>query len=351
MPWFWEENDEEEEPYLRKILIDREIFEKALQRGKEEETEIGFYMVGLITNRIAYVYDVLEFPYLERTGASVASNPENLGTLFSAVPAGLEVVGLMHKHPEGIGPSYSSIDKKTFLKWSKTGEKGHLIFSGENIEAYTVKDGEVREIEFKVKDLKELSPLTLEFPMRMKLFVPAKSRVLDVTQTLEKEITSETLKRFSPVKFKGKKIMEEVGKKDTLDTVERKVLHVMSPNQEQFTYRFFVSTGETFGEVKKKILSTLSLPPHTEFYTEEARILDKTPITELTGRIIYPRESIREIIAHQISKERLKETIKGLTKQVEGIQSELEELKSEIHRVKGQKREQEGQRKEKEEKN
>lgn len=341
MPWFWGEKEGEKEPYLRKILIDRKIFEKALQRGKEEETEIGFYMVGLIKNRIAYVYDVLEFPYLERTGASVASNPENLGTLFTAIPSGLEVIGLMHKHPESIGSSYSSIDKKTFLKWSKTGEKAHLIFSGGDTQAYTVKDECVREIEFEAKNLKELSPLTLELPLMIKLFMPSKSRVLDITQTLEKEMTSETLKRFSPIKFKEKKIMERVRKEDGLEIVRRKVLRVMSPNQEQFTYRFFATAGETFGEVKKKILSTLSLPSHTEFYTEEARILDKTPITELTGRIIYPRESIREIISHQISKEKLKETLTELSKQVEEIKSELKELKSEIHHLKEKKKEKE----------
>lgn len=323
--------------------MDQKIVDKALQRGREEETEVGFYMIGLIRDREAFVYDILEFPYQEQTGASVVSNPENLGVLFNAVPTGLDVVGIMHKHPSGIGPSFSSIDEQTFQKWGES--KAHVIFSNETIKAFTVDGKEVNEIAFEARELPDLTSLTLNLPLRIKLFFPSNSKVLDIVQTLEKEITKETLKRLSPVKFKDKNIMERIEKNETLEMRKRNIVHVVSPNQKQFTYRFLVPAGTTFGEVREKVVSTLSLKQNVEFYTEEGRIHDKTPVSKLIGQKVYPRETLRDylsrivpqIISKRAGKSKeiatLKETINTLQDQIQDLEGELKEVKSKITNI------------------
>lgn len=336
LPWFWGGGKEKEKPYIRKVVMEDEILDKALRRGREETTEVAFYLIGLIKDRYALVYDILEFPYEERSGASVSSNPENLGMLFTAVPFGLEVIGIMHKHPSGIGPSFSSVDKRTFLKWDKNGGKAHLIFSDSDVRAFTVNEEEIVSIDFEVNSLEPLSSITLDLPMTVKLFFPAKSRVLDIVQVLEKELPSETLKRFSPVRFKEKGIMDRIERNKSMEMRKRVLVRVASPNQERFTYRFFTPEDTNFGTLKGKITSTLSLDPSTDFYTEEGRILEKTPVSKLTGKIIYPRTSIREIITQQVSnqleqrqeKTLLKDKIKQLSTSVTELKSEMEELKS-----------------------
>lgn len=341
VPWFLGGENEEEELYLQQVIMDSKILQKALRRGREEETEVGFYMIGLIKNRQAHVYDILEFPYLERSGASVVSNPEKKGSLFNSVPAGLEVIGIMHKHPSGMTPSFSSIDKRTFLEWSKSGTKAHIIFSDSDVRAYTVKGKKIREIGFKTEETEEISSLMLELPITIKLFYPTNSRILDLVQTLEKTIKTETLKRFSPVRFKKRQIMENISGDETLDMETRNIIHVASPNQTQFTYRFFATEGTTFHDLKGKIRSTLSLDEDSEFYTEAGRVLDKTPVSKLTGHVIYPRTHIRDLITQEVTKQMkeaeeavsLKEMVDQLAEEVHAIKSEIEALTAKLKKV------------------
>lgn len=285
-------NTEKEQSSLpiEKVLMEEQIFEKALQQGSNTDTEIGFYMIGLVRNRNAFVYDILEFPYMEQSCVSVISEPEKLGNLFNAVPAGLSVLGLFHKHPKETGTSYSSRDKQTFLKWSNHDHNVHIIFSNRKVQAYTVRKNKVYEITFKATSLPPLTATPLNISLQTNFYFPERSSVLDLLQQLEKELTSEIVKRYSPIRLKGKTLTDKVKKEEQLTLQRKNVVYVASPTQKSIAYQFFGGQHEQFRDIKGKIISTLSLEEDTQFLVENQEVSNDTSLSQLFGKILYPKK-------------------------------------------------------------
>ena len=143
-------------PGISKVVLPEELFHMAVRRGLETPTEVGFFMVGLVRKGVAYIYDLVEFDYEEKSHVLVRSGVERKLKLVGALPLGLRLIGNMHKHPGTPTPSW--IDREMFLKYaSGGGQHAFVIYTVRPVEAraYTVRDGRIVEVDCEIRELEE----------------------------------------------------------------------------------------------------------------------------------------------------------------------------------------------------
>ncbi len=311
------------------IIIDEKIYRHIIKQNKNKHLEAGYYMVGLFTDKIAYVYDVMEFPYIDRSGISVASDPSKLGKVFTALPLGLRIIGTMHKHPDKLGSKYSAIDEATYLRWSKRGIFIHVIFSkaGDDISAYIVDRGKIRKIPYIIKDLSEepLQKFTLSFSFDLDVYFHPKEPLLILLNTIERSIMAALAKRIFPIMVNDKKPNTQISKIPSISFRKKAVIRVLSHRQTYFSYEFVYPEKARFGDIKGEIIEILNLPDNTEFFTRDGAISDNTTLSELNGKTIFPSKTldmvIRNIVRNEIEimKADIAESINSLRENIRDI--------------------------------
>jgi len=303
-------------PSVDKVIMDTKAFEKAIRVGYETDTEVGFYMIGLIRNKEAIVYDLIEFPYSEKTPVSIASDPYKVARIFSIVPLGLSIIGIMHKHPDTIGSSYSSVDAETFLRWAGDGVHAHVIFAkgGKDVSAYTVANNEIVKIDFQVADslADKLRFSYVEITTRIPFFYHVEDTVASLLSRLEGGLPYAIMKEVTPVRVKNAKIFHKLADISRLE-FERRARFLVLIDEKGVGYEFIFPTDKRFGDVKKEIMEVLRLPGNVIFLCNNEVINDEISLEQINGKVIHTRkpleEFIRELILEEVKK--LKEELLG----------------------------------------
>ncbi len=310
--------------------MDKNLFAHIVKRGREEKEEIGFYLIGIRKNNNAYIYDAIEFPYSEKSEVLVASNPHKIGKIFASIPLGLRVIGTLHKHPDSIGSRYSSIDERTFKEWAKSGIYYHVIFShdGEDVSVYTVIDDKIEKGEFKVKDLtnERLESMTLSIPIEIRIYYHPEETLRDFLNRIERSILIWLAKRFLPLRVTDESLdlkMKEVG---IINIHSKSIFYIMTDRHNFFPYEFVYPSNLRFRDIKDEILEILKLDKSTEFFTLDGPIDDNTYISELNGKILYPRKTIHSVI-RDIVQEEIKAFLREARREIlDLIKKEIEKL-------------------------
>ena len=318
---------------IKRVVIDKEAFNRISPRILRSPEELGFYMVGLVAKNIAYVLDFIEFPYSEKSSAHVSSDPSRAGRIFAICPAGLRILGTLHTHPGGLGTYYSKIDARTWLSWAQAGVFVHCITSirGKDIvlAAYVVFNDKIVEIEHEFGDIKEKINMSLiTIPLSFYFFYHKDQSDIEIRSALEKALSREIQKAFIPVFFETKS--------GGFSLTKRVFIYVKLNPDAPFVYEFAFSPEEIFGNVKSVILETLNLPLDTVFYIGDTSIPDNTPVKDLAGQIITTKSTvISELkrIVKEIVKEIVMDTVKTiLSEELTNIKSSLRNFVREVIR-------------------
>ncbi len=104
--------------YLDKIfLFPRKLWRDIFSEIKRSSREKGFYLIGFnwVSKSRIIIYDAIEFNYTNASETYIESNPNQKVLLYLSLPAGLNLLGILHSHPFEKGtPRFSSIDMKNF---------------------------------------------------------------------------------------------------------------------------------------------------------------------------------------------------------------------------------------------
>ncbi len=316
-----------------RLIIDSTAFNYVVKRSKETKTEIGFYMIGIMRGNTGYVYDVVEFPYLDRSPVFVSSDPSKLGRILTALPLGLRIIGTLHKHPESLGPEYSSIDESTYRNWSSAGFFIHAIFSdnGGKIAAYAVIDDKIKKASVKIMDLsdKRLHSALIRIPLELRIFYQPNEKTLDLLNRMERSILVSVAKRILPLKIDNKSLEEEIGEEGSIRIKNKAVIYVFPERHNYFPYEFSYPTDLSFGDVKREIINLLGLNENTEFFTENGLVHESIKLSELNGKILYPARSIEKLI-EEIVKQEVKKQVLKLSMD---INTEIIDLEKKVHEL------------------
>jgi len=328
-----------------RIVIDTKAFETALKRGTKEEYEVGFYMIGLFKDNTAYVYDIIEFPYLKQDNLLISSDPAKLGKIFTALPLGLRIIGTLHKHPDSLGSKFSSIDAETFRQWSRDGIYIHVIFSreGKDLAAYMVIDDKIRKVDLEIRDLsnERLRSVVLTLPMEFRIYYHPKEKAIDLLNRIERSLILAVSKRLLPVQFIDSPLNSTIADMDVLKFKKKTVIYVVTDRQDFFYYELAYPSELRFGDIKEELISILNLNKDVEFYTQKGLIYDDTPLSELNGLVIYPRPTLEKLLHNMILaeitkishlvKNQMEESLKQFENRVKEIISS--EIKKALNRV------------------
>ncbi len=199
-----------------KVVLEKSLFEMAVERGRETRSEVAFFMVGLVRKKVAYVYDLVEFDYEERSPISVRSGVERKLKLAGILPLGLELLGNMHKHPGSPTPSW--IDREMFLSYARGGgARAFVIYTVDPVEAraYTVQGGQVIEVGCEIRELEEeekLVTFNIKFPLTVRACVQKGASLLELRALLGSRICHELEKQASfPKLFLGSEELTDDG--------------------------------------------------------------------------------------------------------------------------------------------
>jgi len=198
----YDDLDYEEKPLVTHIILPTKLWLKALEEGRKTSNEVGFFIIGLFKGKICYVYNLIEFDYIEQSGAFIESGVKRLARIRAGLPVGLKIVGNMHKHPGFLG--YSGTDKRDYLKYgAMSSQNAFLIYIVEpydGIAGYTATESKIHKIEVDIRDLdpdemlieKNIS-LQVNFPM----VVQKSDYIKSIRFKLIDQLSSEILKNFS----------------------------------------------------------------------------------------------------------------------------------------------------------
>lgn len=306
---------------VKRVVLNEPAFERVRRRVRSEQSEAGFYMIGLIQGGEALAYDFIEFPYSERSATFVASNPHIAGRVFVVTPPGLRVLGTLHSHPGSTQPS--GIDKECWLSWGRCGIYVHVItdYSAEELAAYTVVDSKVVKIDVEVRDLSDsLRSALLVVPLVFRFYYHKDSSPLEIRQALERALLKEVMKAFIPVRV----AMEG----DRLELRRNVFFYVVTDERLPFAYEFVAEENASFGSVRRTISEALGLPEDVEFFLGDRLVTDDVPVRALAGQVICTKATMMRVLER-----RLKELIR------EELAKLKEEIMQELRRITGESRE------------
>ncbi len=278
---------------IKRIVIDPDAFSEAVERAYETDTEVGFYLIGFIRNNTAYVYDIIEFQYSEKTTVSVGAIPGQASRISVHLPIGLKVIGAMHKHPDYFGPKYSAIDEETFLNWYNTDKECvFIIFShkGKNIKGYTVENGEIKEIDVIIEHPPGISFISVLLG-EISITAFEGLRPYDIIRSLEKEIE------------KSVKIPSRIGKIDILEEGVRipflqeiKLPHKLRSSEKVFIrilygkymipFEFVMNANETVSDLKEYLSNLLGFKDDFILLFDGRELKEWMPLSVLNNKTI-----------------------------------------------------------------
>jgi len=252
-------------PGIHKVVLPEELFQMAVERGRETPTEVAFFMVGLVRGGVAYVYDLVEFDYEEKSLVLVCSGTERKLRLVGALPIGLRLIGNMHKHPGTASPSW--MDREMFLKYARGGgQHAFVIYTVRPVEAraFTVRDERVVEIDCEIRALREeekLSSIRLKVPLDVRVCFPRGVSLLELRLLLAEGLCRELEKQVGlPRLFSGEEAISDVAElagAGTADVRPHIPVDVEADWVDGLFYRFYVDEGMADEELLELVRKTL----------------------------------------------------------------------------------------------
>ena len=244
-------------PPVREVVIEKSVFDRAVQRGREVQAEVGFFMIGLVRNCRAYVYDIVEFDYEEMTATFIKSGVDRKLRLAGLLPLGLRLLGNMHKHPWGTEPSL--LDERMFLRYAEAGGPyAFVIYTVDPVDAraYTVHQGRVIEIRCDVRELEEgeeLISFEVNIPLSIRVCIQKDTSAFELRALLSSKLCREVEKQISfPRLFSGVREIED-RLPDGVRNVEVKPLRPVDIEAlwaRGLYYRMYVEEGMTEEDVE-----------------------------------------------------------------------------------------------------
>jgi len=243
---------------VSKVVVEERAFEMAIERGRAEPAEVGFFMIGLLRGDVAYVYDLVEFEYEEKSPTFIRSGAERKAMLVGMLPLGLRLMGMMHKHPSSIGARPSLTDERTFMKYAEDGIYVFIIYTVEPLEAraYTVHEGRVVEIGFEARGLREeeeLISLQLTMMVNVRVCVQKGTTLFELKNLLSTRLPYEVEKQIYDVELlsDGEELREgvDLSSVGTLEVRPLRPVDVEASWAPGLFYRFYVGREATREEV------------------------------------------------------------------------------------------------------
>ena len=202
---------------INKVVLPEPLFKMAVRRGRATHAEVGFFMIGLVRRDVAYIYDLVEFDYEEKSPVLVRSGLDRKLRLVGALPIGLRLIGNMHKHLGA--PIPSRVDEDMFLKYARGGgQHAFVIYTvdPEDARAFTVRDGRVIEIGCEVRALEEdeeLSSIRLRISLDVRACFPKSSSIFELKLLLANALCRELEKQVGlPKMCSGEEEISDVAK-------------------------------------------------------------------------------------------------------------------------------------------
>ncbi len=123
------------------IYIDYRLWDILIEEFRKTYVERGYYLVGFRYHDNFYVYEAFEFAYSDQSEVFIESDPLVRMFLINTLPAGLNILGVIHSHPfdTSDSPEPSSIDialcreyeEEIVLTVSRTGGVKAIVFNGD----------------------------------------------------------------------------------------------------------------------------------------------------------------------------------------------------------------------------
>jgi len=251
---------------VSKVVVEEGAFKSAVEKGRAEPAEIGFFMKGLLRGDVAYVYDLVEFEYEEKSPTFIRSGAERKAMLVGMLPLGLRLIGMMHKHPSSIGARPSWTDERTFMKYAEDGIYVFIIYTVEPLEAraYTVHEGEVVEIGFEARELREEEKLTsfqLTMTVNIRVCVQKSTTLFELKNLLSTRLPYEVEKQTYDVELllDGEELKGDVDLSSirALEVKPLRPVDVEASWAPGLFYRFYVGGETTREEIADMLMRAL----------------------------------------------------------------------------------------------
>ena len=253
-----------EGPSIDKVVLPEPLFNMAVERGRETTAEVGFFTIGLVRKRTAFIYDLVEFDYDEKSPVLIRSGVERKLRLVGALPLGLRLIGNMHKHPGT--PSPSLIDEEMFLKYARGGGlHAFIIYTVEPAEAraFTVEGEHVVEVNCEIRELREeekLFSIRLKLPLDIRVCFPRNTSLFELKLLLANALCLELRRQVGlPRIYVGEREasdMAELVEASLADVRPYSPVDVEASWSSGLFYRFYIDELEE-GELRESIKKAL----------------------------------------------------------------------------------------------
>lgn len=333
---------------IKKVIITPALFEYAVERGEETASEVGFFLVGLIDNSVAYVHDLIEFDYDEKTPISVKSGIEIKAILSSAIPIGLRLLGNMHKHPGFL--EYSGTDRDNYLQYASSGRPCvFLIYQlrPTKVQAYTVNNGNIKIIEHEIRELEEKEKIRLfdvDFPVSLKVAAPTSTKMLYLKLKMLSEMDTHIRNRmFKPLFRNGNRVLSD---DETIPEITELEVEPLYPIDvclgiNQIPYRLFFEHNSTVKELREKLMKVFNYPPEFNLFSENLGLVKENQnLKNFVGDVLFIKVGIsvekeleknrRLLEGARALLERFDDKILKISKKIEDILNTINELESRV---------------------
>ena len=262
--------EHEDKPIVNKIILPTKLWLKALDIGRQTPNEVGFYIVGLFRGKTCYIYDLIEFDYTEQSGAFIKSGLKKIARIRAGLPAGLDIVGNMHKHPGFLG--YSGTDKKDYLLYGKGSSQNafiiYIVEPYDGIAGYTATENNIYEVEVEIRELEPYEQLIekkISLKIDLKLVAQKSENVKGLKYRFLDQIGHELLKLFSRSDFEIDNIpipydlkLDQIPKK--LDIPPRYPVYLKNVGlNEDILIRIFLDQDDTLYKLRDILLDLIKI--------------------------------------------------------------------------------------------
>ncbi len=300
------ENEEEyeEKPFVKEIVMPPYLYKRALQRGYQTYKEVGFYLVGIFKKGVCFIFDLVEFDYSEQSGGFIESEMARYLRLKAGLPLGIQIVGHIHKHPGFT--SYSAMDKGNFLQYGRASPLNafliYIVDPHEEVKGYTATAREIFPVKVTIRDFtpeENLIEKEIKIEFITKVVLPKNTNVSDFRLLFSENISSESLKFLSrpTVQVDGLLVDEtyEIQENSKIEIIPRKAIAIENvANNTGLQYRVFMEEQETIADLEKALKQLINLPQEKGyeiiFYESGRKLQRDTKLKDIKAPLVWSLE-------------------------------------------------------------
>lgn len=321
---------DQDKSVIEKVILPSFLHEYAIERGNKTSSEVGFYIIGLIQGNIAYCYDLIEFDYYEQTPVYLETNFAKDFRLRAGLPIGLEILGIMHKHP-GQMLSYSSTDKETFIKYAHDTYNRNVfmiyVLNPDNLQAYNATYKKIFKIDHEIRDFileEELMTYFFTIPINFQVCGPKNSNIQSLRFNLINEASHEVSKCLSrPIllndyrEISDKELLMNFSEIEVMPFVP---IDIKLGQNSQIVYRFFMPPNANIEDLYEKLVQDFKISSGLRLFFKDEEIDEKIRLSKIVGKLL-------ELKKKKFQREgNISETIEKLTKSVNSLRIDMEEI-------------------------